>query len=126
MIYPETEELSDLLRVLAEPTRLELFDLIMRGYQCNCQLSEKLDLAANLISHHLGVLRRVGLVDSERDPDDGRWVYYSVNREALEALYRAWGSFFDPERITARRLTCGPQAAAEGSMDAAAIQLDPR
>ncbi len=38
-----------------------------------------------------------------------RWIYYSVNRQALEELNQAMGIFFDPERIKPRRLTCGPQ-----------------
>ncbi|MGA9533946.1 MAG: metalloregulator ArsR/SmtB family transcription factor [Anaerolineales bacterium] len=126
MTPSERDRLSGWLKVLAEPRRLELFDLIVRGYQCNCQLRDELGLPANLISHHLGVLREAGLVDTERDPIDGRWVYYSVNRESLEALNHAWRSFFDSERIAPRRLTCGPQAATEGSMAAVAAELDPR
>ncbi len=66
-------------------------------------------MAPNLISHHLKVLRQAGLVDAERDPFDARWVYYSINRQALEELNQAFGAFFDPQRIKPRRLTCGPQ-----------------
>jgi ArsR family transcriptional regulator len=49
-------------------------------------------------------------VNAERDPLDSRWVYYSVNRTALDELNAAFGVFFDPERIQPRRLTCGPSA----------------
>jgi hypothetical protein len=70
-----------------------------------------MDMAPNLISHHLRVLREAGLVDVERDPEDARWVYYSLNREALEELKRTFGLFFDPLRIKPRRQTCGSQAA---------------
>ena len=66
-------------------------------------------MAPNLISHHLRVLREAGLIDVERDSVDGRWIYYSINRQALEELNQAWGTFFDPQRIKPRRLTCGPQ-----------------
>ncbi len=101
---------ADKLKVLAEPKRLLILNLLMEGVQCNCELGDALQMAPNLISHHLSVLRQAGLVDMERDPVDSRWVYYSVNRAALDELRTTFGTFFDPARIKPRRLTCGPQA----------------
>lgn len=101
--------LADRLRVLAEPKRLLIFHLLMEGVQCNCELGESLEMAPNLISHHLRVLREAGLIDMERDPVDSRWIYYSVNLQALRELNQAFGLFFDLQRIKPRRLTCGPQ-----------------
>lgn len=106
----DLQHLTDLLKVLAEPKRLLIFNLLMEGVQCNCELGESLDMAPNLISHHLSVLRKAGLVDMERDALDARWVYYSVNRPALDELNTAFGSFFDPARIQPRHPICGPQA----------------
>ena len=97
------------LKVLAEPNRLLIFNFMMEGVQCNCELGNGLDMAPNLISHHLRVLREAGLIDVERDALDARWIYYSINRQALDELNQALGIFFDPERIKPRRLTCGPQ-----------------
>jgi ArsR family transcriptional regulator len=102
------DALSSRLKVLSEPTRLRVFDLLMGGVQCNCELGDALGIAPNLISHHLAALRRAGLVDIERDPLDARWAYYSVNCEALQELNDAFGAFFDPERIRPRRPNCGP------------------
>jgi len=107
----DLQALAERLKVLAEPKRLLIFHLIMEGVQCNCELGEALDMPANLISHHLRVMRESGLVDSERDPFDARWVYYSVNLGTLAALNQAFGAFFDAARIKPRRLTCGPQSA---------------
>ena len=104
------ETLASRLKVLAEPKRLLILNLLMEGVQCNCELGDALKMAPNLISHHLSFLRQAGLVDVERDALDARWVYYSVNRAALEELNAAFGVFFDTTRIKPRRLTCGPQA----------------
>ena len=101
--------LAERLKVLAEPKRLLLFDLIMQGVQCNCELGASLHMSPNLISHHLNVLRQAGLVNVERDTFDGRWVYYSIDAQALAEINALFGSFFDPERVQPRRLTCGPQ-----------------
>lgn len=102
-------ELAQWFKVICEPNRLLLLEKIIEGVQCNCELGDALQLAPNLISHHLGVLREAGLVDVERDPMDARWVYYSVNLKAMEELKQVFGDFFDPARIQPRRLTCGPQ-----------------
>lgn len=101
--------LAKWLKVLAEPNRLLIFHLLMEGVQCNCELGEHLQMAPNLISHHLRVLREAGLIEVERDSLDARWIYYSINRQALQALNQVWSAFFDPQRIKPRRLTCGPQ-----------------
>lgn len=106
----ELSEFARWLKVICEPNRLALLEKIIDGVQCNCELGNALQIAPNLISHHLGVLREAGLVDVERDPNDARWVYYSINLRALEDLKQIFGNFFNPERIQPRRHTCGPQA----------------
>jgi ArsR family transcriptional regulator len=102
---------ADRLKVLAEPKRLLIIHLLMEGMQCNCELGDALQMASNLVSHHLRILREAGFVEVERDSFDARWVYYSLNRDTLDELGEAFGLFFDPARIKPRRLTCGPQAA---------------
>jgi ArsR family transcriptional regulator len=111
-ICPSTDiaALAASLKVLAEPNRLRIFDLLMQGVQCNCELGDALQMPPNLISHHLSILRRAGLIVAERDAIDSRWVYYSVNRDALDSLVASFGSFFDPARIQSRRPNCGPGA----------------
>lgn len=106
--FADLKKLADWLDVLAEPKRLLILEMIIQGMQCNCELSEALQMTPNLISHHLSKLRAAGLVDVERDAADSRWVYYSVNRAVLDELNSVFGAFFNPERIKPRRLTCGP------------------
>lgn len=106
---PDPTELARSLKVLSDPTRLAIFDALMQGVQCNCDLGERLGLPMNLISHHLKVLRQAGLVQVERDQLDSRWVYYSVDARVLEEL-RTWlTTFLNPARIQPRLSTCGPR-----------------
>ncbi len=107
----DAQYLARMLKVLADPRRLAILELLMQGVQCNCELGNALGMPANLISHHLGVLRKAGLVVMERDTADARWVYYSIDREALAELNRQFGSFFDPARIQKRHPACGPRSA---------------
>lgn len=108
-VGPAPEEIVAVLKALADPNRLRIFDLLMQGDTCNCELNETLGLTPNLLSHHLRVLREAGLVLNRRDAVDGRWIYYSVNRKAV-SRWRAWfGEFFDPARIRERAVLCGPE-----------------
>lgn len=97
------------LKALSDPTRLQIFDLLMEGTHCNCEIAHELGLSLNLISHHLRVLRQVGLVEGTRDPADERWIYYSVNRAALQALAAAVQRLLDVGRIRERIPQCGPR-----------------
>jgi len=80
---------SDLTRVrrwfgaLSDETRLRLIGLLVEGEQCVCDLTDALDAAQSRLSFHLKVLKDAGLVT---DRKDGRWVYYSLDRGALEEL----------------------------------------
>ena len=112
MVSPPTAtEVSAILRALSDPTRLAILDLLMQGVQCNCELGEQLHLPMNLISHHIRVLREAGLITSRRDPNDARWVYYSIDKGALGRVREQLAAFLDPQRIQPRLPTCGPRLA---------------
>jgi ArsR family transcriptional regulator, arsenate/arsenite/antimonite-responsive transcriptional repressor len=114
---PDAAVLAQLLKALGEPNRLRIVNLLMEGVQCNCELGSVLDMAPNLISHHLRVLREIGLVRVERDAVDARWLYYSLDVDMLGQMCQAFGGFFDPARIKERHPACGPQAAYVASAD---------
>jgi ArsR family transcriptional regulator len=72
---------------LADPIRLEILArLADEGEHCVCELLGEVRVAANLLSYHLAVLRRAGLIAAKRR---GRWVDYRLMPEALEELRRA-------------------------------------
>jgi ArsR family transcriptional regulator len=101
-------ETTAVLKALSEPNRLRIFATLMTGDSCNNELQDKLGLAPNLLSHHLRVLEKVGLVHSRRDQVDGRWIYYSVDRGSA-ARWQGWfAHFLDPARIQVRPV-CGPE-----------------
>ena len=107
------------LKALANPKRLQIVHLLMEGIHCNCELGEALDMPPNLISHHMSILRNMGLVDVERDAVDARWIYFSINQTSLAELNQAFGAFFDADRIRPRRPSCGPQGALVPTSDIA-------
>ena len=104
------QELAQMLKALADPSRLSIFNMLMEGVQCNCEIADRLGFSLSLISHHLRVLHEVGLVRSERDAQDARWIYHSVNRERLAELDRAMRHLLDVNRIQPRVPSCGPKS----------------
>ncbi len=104
-----TKKLAKTLQVLSDPTRLAIFDLLMQGVQCNCEIGDNLGIQMNLISHHLKTLRDAGLVNAERDRGDARWIYYSINQQTLQGLRQELSAFLDPARIQPRTPACGPR-----------------
>lgn len=105
-----TAEAAELLRLLADPTRRQIFFALMRGEFCNCELSAELGLSENLVSHHVRKLREAGLVEEHRDPSDARWVHIRVDLGALEAAWRSLSSALDPARAGTHLPACGRAA----------------
>jgi len=83
----EAAEVAERFKALADPTRVRLLNLLLRNTElCVCDLQANFDLSQPTISHHLGILRKSGLVDSETR---GRWAFYRVRNEAVDELSRA-------------------------------------
>jgi ArsR family transcriptional regulator, arsenate/arsenite/antimonite-responsive transcriptional repressor len=99
---------ADLLKILSEPNRLLIYEKICEGVQCNCELGSALNMAPNLISHHLSILRGANLIHAERAPEDARWVYYAINKDTMQEIRTFLIGFFDPDRIQPRLPVCGP------------------
>ena len=65
----------ELMKLLADDTRLTSIVAIMAGPRCVCDLMELLNLSQPKVSRHLAILREANLVETERR---GQWVYYSL------------------------------------------------
>ncbi len=66
LIPSETKigELSEILHALSHPLRLKIAFLLLHHDQCVCELVQLTRKAPNLVSHHLMVLRKGGLVSA--------------------------------------------------------------
>jgi ArsR family transcriptional regulator len=74
---------SSVFKALGDPTRLEMVDLLARadGPLCVCDIESRFDLSQPTISHHLGLLRKAGLVTTERR---GTWMHYRLTPGCVE------------------------------------------
>ena len=72
-----------ILKAIAEPTRLQIVDMLSCGELCACIILEKFNITQPTLSHHMKVLCGSGLVLSRKD---GKWTHYSLNREKLNEI----------------------------------------
>jgi ArsR family transcriptional regulator len=90
----------DVLRVLADPVRRRIVELLARESLCTCHLVEELGAKQPSVSHHLKALREAGLVDGE---PYGRFTYYRLRPDAVQALAEQLQRLAADARFAARR-----------------------
>jgi ArsR family transcriptional regulator, arsenate/arsenite/antimonite-responsive transcriptional repressor len=72
-----------LFHALSDETRLALLDQLKGGERCVCELTDVMKAGQSRLSFHLKVLKDAGLLLDRRE---GRWMYYSINPDAIEEL----------------------------------------
>jgi ArsR family transcriptional regulator len=80
---PQSAVAARLFHALSDETRLEIVQMLSHGERCVCELQNTLDAAQSRLSFHLKTLKDAGLVTDRRE---GRWVYYTLNRAALDEI----------------------------------------
>ena len=77
------EQASDFLKSLANPVRLRILCLLVQGEAAVGDITEKLGARQSLISQHLALLRKDGMVRPRRD---GQTIYYALADKRAERL----------------------------------------
>lgn len=81
----ETARQAATLKLLGDPTRLLILQALAQRELCGCDLGWITGQSDKVISHHLGRLRREGLVHSRRD---GKIVFASLTDHGQQLLTR--------------------------------------
>lgn len=78
-------DLADQLKAIGDSTRLRILDLLVQQSEpiCVCDITPFFDQLQPTISHHLRLLRGVGLIDTEKR---GLWAYYWATHEGRNVL----------------------------------------
>ena len=76
-------ELSDIFKVLADPTRLRIVSALGVDELCVCDLANLLGSSISAVSHQLRILRNLKLVKHRKE---GKMVYYSLDDECVSTL----------------------------------------
>lgn len=79
----ETERARALPKALSDPLRLQVIEALAGGESCVCDLATQPGLGQSKLSFRLKVLKQAGRL---ADRQEGRWMYYRLQPEALDAL----------------------------------------
>jgi ArsR family transcriptional regulator, lead/cadmium/zinc/bismuth-responsive transcriptional repressor len=86
LMQPDTVgALAEIFKVLGDPTRVRILDVLSRGELCVCHLAQTLGLSESAVSHQLRLLRNTRIVRSRRA---GRLIYYSLDDKHVLTLFR--------------------------------------
>ncbi|MZD04476.1 metalloregulator ArsR/SmtB family transcription factor [Streptomyces sp. SID5785] len=89
---------TDLIRVLADPLRLQIVTLLARETLCTTHLVEETGARQTNLSNHLRVLREAGVVDTE---PCGRFTYYKLRPDVIAQLAGQFAELAESARTAA-------------------------
>src|SRR4051795_9419809 len=89
---------TDLMRVLADPLRLQIVTLLAKETLCTTHLVEETGARQTNLSNHLRVLREAGVVDTE---PCGRFTYYRLRPDVIASLAGQFAELAETARATA-------------------------
>ena len=70
--------LQKFFKLMGDESKFNIITSLAGGEKCVCVIYKELALDQTLVSHHLSALKKEGLIAGRKD---GKWVYYSLNKE---------------------------------------------
>ncbi|GAB2883087.1 metalloregulator ArsR/SmtB family transcription factor [Streptomyces deserti] len=89
---------TDLIRVLADPLRLQIVTLLAKEALCTTHLVEETGARQTNLSNHLRVLREAGVVETE---PCGRYTYYKLRPDVIAQLASQFTDLAESARTAA-------------------------
>lgn len=76
-------KITESFKVLSDPNRLEIVELLLKGETCGCTLIDKLPISQPTLSYHLKAITKSGLAVAKRE---GNWIKHYINREKIDEM----------------------------------------
>lgn len=70
----------DILKALADETRLRILSQVLKGEMCVCEIEECLVLTQSNASRHLTILKKAGILESRKS---AQWAYYKISENFI-------------------------------------------
>jgi ArsR family transcriptional regulator len=80
----ELDRLSQVFKILGDPTRVKILMLLDNHEMCVCDIANVLNMTKSSISHQLATLRISGIVKYRKS---GKEVYYMLDDQHIKTLY---------------------------------------
>ena len=76
----DIEKIYEFLRAISDKNRLKILCILQNSSKCVCEIFENIGISQKLASHHLGQLKRIGLLNEKRE---GNFIRYSLNKKVI-------------------------------------------
>ena len=80
----QAEDVSNVFRVLSDPTRVAIVHALSLAELCNCDLASILGISESAVSHQMRELRLMKLVTADKR---GRMVYYRLSDTHIRHIF---------------------------------------
>lgn len=77
------EDISKKLRVISDPKRLKIIEMLSCDELCACEILEKFDITQPTLSYDMRKLEEASIVTSRRE---GKNTYYSLDKDSLDEI----------------------------------------
>ena len=85
------EKYARIFKVMSDPKRLKIIDMLSGGELCACKLLETLNITQPTLSHHMKILCDNGIVNVRKE---GKWSHYSYSDNIDITLINMISSIF--------------------------------
>lgn len=98
------EETAAKLKIMSDPVRLSILDMLACREMCACDLLEYLSISQSTLSHHMKILVDAGFVSSRKV---ATWVHYQLVESKISELRDDLGALTaaDPDCLCFRKST---------------------
>ena len=79
----EIDDLAELFKAFAEPSRLKILFSLCEAEVCVCDLAQSLNMTQSAVSHQLKILKQAKLIASRRD---GKSIFYSLADDHVRTM----------------------------------------
>lgn len=116
-IFFVTNDIVIFSRALADPTRWRIVRLVLDEALCVCELADILEMPQSSVSSHVQVIRKAGLLESEKCE---KWTYFRIEPKyrkligTLEKFFEADDAVLNSDaaralaRLAVRETSCCP------------------
>lgn len=96
MTIPVMETAVTFTRALADPTRWRIVRLVLDDALCICELADILEMPQSSVSSHVQVIRKAGLLESEKCE---KWTYFQIHPRYRKLIRSLTVFFSQPDAV---------------------------
>lgn len=96
-------EYAKIFKILSDPKRLKIIDMLSEGELCACKILEEFHITQPTLSHDMKLMCEAGIVSARRE---GKWTHYTLNLEKMNEVYKTFGKLIVPKEF-AGIVDCG-------------------